>query len=98
MTYLKKNVIAVLPYVILTLHVEDRLLPSFQTVIAVRFQLFNGVTILGLISPSCKRRGRGIYPFSGFLSRIDHKFGIQNGIVILIFFLKSKGSRLIFHL
>ena len=98
MTYFKKNVIAVLFLIILTLHIEDRLLPSFQTVIAVRFQLFNGVTILGLISPSCKRRGRGIYPFSGFLSRIDHKFGIQNGIVILIFLIKTEGSRLILHL
>ena len=100
MTYLKKNVIVVLFLIILTLHIEDRLLLSFQTVIAARFQLFNGVTILGLICPSCKRRGIWIwiYPSSVFLSRIDHKFGTQNGIAILIYLIKTEGSRLILHL
>ena len=55
MTHFKKNVIAVLSFVILTLHVEDGLLPSFQTIISVRFQLINNGILFPIICPGSNR-------------------------------------------
>ena len=55
MSYFKKNVIVVFSLIILTLHIEDRLLLSFQTIVSIRFQLVNGILVFRIICPGSNR-------------------------------------------
>ena len=93
----ESKVIVASSFIILTLHIEDRLLLSLQTIIAARLQLLHGIIVFSGIGPRndlcCT-----FFPVPIFRCGIDHKFSIQNSIVILIFLLKSEGCRLILHL